>query len=177
MVIWSEFRTEQYRVNDHPYHASQFIIPIFQFERFHTRNSVFYIVTKIYINSHIKISVMKIAALWLSTLGVSQCPNWAKMTHYRTSMMSLIRSNRFFLLFLDHHEVFAPSTLILKTEDRHQVHTSLIQLFEGLLDYLDRNHWKWFLFSVQLEGLCIGGPRLEFINFHKMSCVNVARIG
>ena len=28
MVIWPEFRMGQYRVNDHPYHASQFIILI-----------------------------------------------------------------------------------------------------------------------------------------------------
>ena len=62
------------------------------------------------------------------------------MTHYRTSMMSLIRLNRFFLLSRDHHEEFAPSTLKLKTEDRHQVHINQILLFEGLLDYLDRNH-------------------------------------
>ena len=26
MVIWPEFRTRQYRVNDHPYHAPQFIL-------------------------------------------------------------------------------------------------------------------------------------------------------
>ena len=26
MVIWPAFRMEQYRVNDHPYHAPQFIL-------------------------------------------------------------------------------------------------------------------------------------------------------
>ena len=28
MVIWPALRMGQYRVNDHPYHAPQFIIPI-----------------------------------------------------------------------------------------------------------------------------------------------------